>query len=54
MTHDPKIDERAELEALMAKWVADGGIPELAVGCRAEKTMQNIRQLNANTWENRK
>ena len=54
MLHDPKIDERAELEALMAKWVAEGGIPELATTCRQEKTMQTMRQLNACTWEARK
>ena len=54
MLHDPKIDERAELEALMADWQAKGGIPQLVTTCRQEKTMQNMRQLNANTRENRK
>lgn len=46
--------ERAELEALMAQWQAAGGIPTLAVGCRQEKTMMNMRQLNACTWESKK
>ena len=53
MTHDPKIDERAELEALMADWQAKGGIPQLVTTCRQEKTMQNMRQLNACTWESK-
>ena len=54
MTHDPKIDERAELEALMADWQAKGGIPQLVTNSREEKTMQNMRQFNACTWEDRK
>ena len=42
MLHDPKIDERAELEALMAKWVAEGGIPEISTTCRQEKTNRKV------------
>ena len=53
MTHDPKIDERAELEALMADWQAKGGIPTLVFSCRADKTMATVRELNACTWEGR-
>ena len=54
MLHDPKIDERAELEALLAEWMAAGHVPQLVQGCRQEKTMMNMRQLNACTWEDRK
>lgn len=53
MLHDPKIDERAELEALMADWQAKGGIPQLVTTCRQEKTMMNMRELNACTWDGR-
>ena len=53
MTHDPKIDERAELEALMADWQAKGGIPMLVTTFRQEKTMAAVRELNACTWEGR-
>ena len=42
MTHDPKIDERAELEALMADWQAKGGIPMLVTTCRQEKTSRKV------------
>jgi len=46
--------ERAEIERLFADWTAAGNMPELSVSCRQEKTMMNMRELNACTWEDRK
>ena len=54
MIRDPKIDERAELEALLAAWQAKGGIPQLVTTCRQEKTMATMRETNAAAWEGRK
>jgi hypothetical protein len=46
--------ERAELEALMADWQAQGGIPQLVTTCRQEKAMATMAEANAATWRDRK
>ena len=42
MTHDPKIDERADLEALLSEWMAAGHVPQLVQGCRQENTSMKV------------